>query len=136
ILNDEMSVHSHTISDDVGRFVIPLLQPGHYRLTATLSGFRTYQRSGIMLGTSESIRIDIKLEIGELQDVVTVTGAAPLLESGTSDIGQLIEPKTVSDMPLNGRRALNLAQLSGATVWVSYSGNAKPNFSLAGGRTQ
>ncbi|HEY2930958.1 MAG TPA: carboxypeptidase regulatory-like domain-containing protein, partial [Acidobacteriota bacterium] len=134
--NEETGVRRQTVSDDQGRYAMPLLQPGRYRVTATLPGFRTYQRTGIIIATSESIVLDFKLELGEVQDTITVSGAAPLLEAGTSDIGQLIEPKTVSDMPLNGRRALNLAQLAGATVWVNYSGNAKPNFSLAGGRTQ
>src|SRR6185369_6812613 len=60
----------------------------------------------------------------------------PLLQSSTSDVGQSIEAKTVTDMPLNGRRALSLVELSAATVWVNYGGEAKPNFSLAGGRVQ
>jgi hypothetical protein len=66
----------------------------------------------------------------------SATAAAPLLESTTSGVGQFIEAKSVTDMPLNGRRAPALVALSAATVWVSYGGAAKPNFSLAGGRAQ
>ena len=75
-------------------------------------------------------------ELGNVSEKVTVEATTPLLESSTSDVGQTIEAKTVTDMPLNGRRALSLVELSAATVWVNYGGEAKPNFWLAGGRMQ
>jgi Carboxypeptidase regulatory-like domain len=124
------------ISDDQGRYIVPRVPPGRWRVTAKLTGFRGYQRTPVVVGTSEHLEIHIRLEVGEVTETVTVSGAAPLLETNTSDISQLIESKNVTDLPLNGRRAISIAAVVPATVWVNYSGNAKPNFSLAGGRTQ
>lgn len=136
IVNEETGIQFKGLTNEVGRFMIMQLPPGRWRLTGMLPGFRTYQRTGIILATGEHLTLDFKLEIGEVSEVVTISAATSLLETNTSDISQLMESKNVSDLPLNGRRALSLAAVMPATVWVSYGGNAKPNFSLAGGRTQ
>jgi len=135
-IEQDTGVSYKGVTGGTGVFVLPFLQPGRYRVEATHPGFKKYQRPGIVVGTSETIPLDIQLAIGGVTETVTVSEAAPLLESTTSDVGQLIEPRTVTDMPLLNRRALALVALNGATVWVSYGGEAKPNFSLAGGRVQ
>jgi hypothetical protein len=123
-------------SSATGVYAIPFLAPGRYRITAEHPGFKRYERRNLPLGTSEVLALDIELELGSVSETISVEATAPLVESTTSDVGQFIEAKSVTDMPLNGRRALALVALSAATVWVSYGGEAKPNFSLAGGRTQ
>ncbi len=135
LVNEETGVKSSARSGADGGFIVALLEPGPYRLAAAMSGFKRYERR-VVIATGETAELEIRLELGGVAETVTVSEAAPLLEASSSDIGQLIENKTVQEMPLNGRRALALAQLAGATVWVSYGGEAKPNFSLAGGRTQ
>ncbi len=132
----DTGVAHKTVTTSSGAFVVPFLPPGRYRIEVAHAGFKKYERSGIALGTNEVIPLEIELEIGRLTETVTVSEEAPLLESTTSDVGQFIDPKTVADMPLNGRRALALVAANAATVWVSYGGEAKPNFSLAGGRVQ
>jgi hypothetical protein len=136
LTSEETGNRFSAISDEQGRYLLPRVPPGRWRLTARLTGFRTYQRTGITVGTSEQLVVEARLEVGEVTETVTVTGGASLLETSTSDVSQLIEPRNVSELPLNGRRAISLAAGAPATVWVNYSGNAKPNFSLAGGRTQ
>jgi len=123
-------------SSATGVYTIPFLPPGRYHVEVSHPGFKKFERPNIALGTSEVVPLDIQLELGNLAETITVEATAPLLESTTSDVGQSIEAKTVADMPLNGRRALSLVSLSAATVWVNYGGEAKPNFSLAGGRVQ
>lgn len=130
----DTGVTSRAVSSGAGVYAVPFLPPGRYRVEASHAGFKKYERANIPLGTSEVVPLDI--EIGNVSERVTVEATAPLLESTTSDVGQSIDAKTVADMPLNGRRALSLVALSAATVWVSYGGEAKPNFSLAGGRVQ
>jgi hypothetical protein len=124
------------VSSATGVYAIPFLPPGRYRVGVVHAGFKKYERAGITVGTSEVVPLDIQLELGNVSEQVTVEASAPLLESTTSDVGQTVDARTVGDMPLNGRRALSLVALSAATVWVSYGGEAKPNFSLAGGRVQ
>jgi hypothetical protein len=124
------------VSSATGIYAVPFLPPGNYGLRVAHPGFKNWQYSNLTLGTDEAKELNIALEVGAVSETLTVTAEAPVLESTTSDVGQLIEAKTVSEMPLNGRRALSLVALSGAAVWVSYGGEAKPNFSLAGGRVQ
>lgn len=119
-----------------GVYVVPFLPPGRYRLEVAHAGFKKYERSNIVVATNAVVPLDVHLEIGGVTETVTVTAAAPLLQSTSSEVGQFIDPKSVADMPLNGRRALALVATNAATVWVGYGGEAKPNFSLAGGRVQ
>ncbi len=68
-----------------------------------------------------------------------MSGEPPLIETRTSDVTQLIESKSIQDLALGNRRALNVINLTGAAVLVSYGntpGNSTPNFSLARGRSQ
>ncbi|MEX2263046.1 MAG: carboxypeptidase regulatory-like domain-containing protein [Bryobacteraceae bacterium] len=134
--DQDTGVPTKGVSSATGVYAIPFLPPGRYRIEVSHAGFKKYERPNIVVATSEVLPLDIALELGNVTETVSVEATAPLLESTTSDVGQFIDAKTVTDMPLNGRRALSLVAMSAATVWVNYGGEAKPNFSLAGGRTQ
>ena len=86
--------------------------------------------------TGVTISLDVTLELGELTQSITVSGDTPLVQSATSGVDQLIESKSIADIPLGDRRTMNVIQLSGAAVFVGYDNGQKPNFSLAGGRAQ
>src|ERR1051326_2920853 len=72
-------------SNEVGDYTVPYLQPGNYSLEASASGFQTYRHSEFELEVAQSLRIDIKLEIGAATESVTVTDSPAALntESGT-----------------------------------------------------
>src|SRR5262249_31309064 len=124
------------VSNDRGFFVLSYLAVGTYVMEAELSGFQKYRREGLLVTTGDTIALDIQLTIGDLRDTVTVSGDAPLLQSRTSDVSQLIEARSVQDLPLGDRRSMNLVNMIGGAVFVQYDAGTKPNFSLAGGRTQ
>ena len=124
------------MSNHEGFYALRPLPIGEYIVEAELQGFRTYRREGLTLSTGATVALDIPLSIGEMAETVTVTGEAPLLSARTSEISQLIESRAVESMPLGDRRAMNLIRMTGAAVFVTYDSGAKPNFSLAGGRTQ
>jgi hypothetical protein len=123
-------------SNDEGFFVLTQLPVGDYTIEAEKTGFRKYVRRELTLTTGATVALDIQLEVGQATDTVTVTGDAPLLQTRTSEVGQLIESRTVQDLPLGDRRTLNVIKTIGGAAFVSYDSGAKPNFSLAGGRTQ
>jgi hypothetical protein len=123
-------------TNDQGFYVLTQLPAGEYRVEAEMSGFKKYVRQGLTLTTAATLALDIQLEVGAADQSVTVTGEAPLLQTRTSDVSTLIESKAVQDLPLGDRRTLNIVRLAGAAVFVTYDAGAKPNFSLAGGRTQ
>jgi len=87
------------------------LAPGLYRVRAELSGFRPIVRDSVRIATGDTIRLDLRLEVGGVSEVVTVTADAPLLRQSSS-LGQVIEARAVADLPLNGRSFVTLAGLA------------------------
>jgi carboxypeptidase family protein/TonB-dependent receptor-like protein len=104
-------------TNEAGLYVIRALPPGVYDLKAELSGFRAVERKNIEVQVGSSNRIDVTLEIGEVNSIVEVTGGAPVLQTETVSIGTVIENRRIVELPLNGRNYLQLASLiPGATT--------------------
>lgn len=118
--NVETGVQRETQSNDAGFYEFPSLPPGLYSLAAKRAGFRQVVREGLRLEVNQSARIDLAMQVGALTETVEVQAAAPLLETSTSAVGQVIETKAVSDLPLNGRNFLQLAVLANGAIGVGY----------------
>ena len=99
-------------TSEVGYYTAALLPPGNYSVRIEKQGFRTVTRSGIVLNVDQVVRLDLTLEVGSVSEAIDVTATAPLLESSTSSLGQIIDSKQFSDLPLNNRSALGLLSLS------------------------
>jgi hypothetical protein len=76
------------------------------------------------------------MELGAVAETVTVTASAAALDDNTSVITQTFEPAELAEIPLGDRRTMNLISLAAGAVFIGYDAGNKPNFSLAGGRTQ
>ena len=127
----------HTaVTNAEGFYALRSLPIGPYVIEAELAGFRKHRRESLTLTTGATVALDIQLPLGERTETVTVQAEAPLLSARTSEISQLIESRSVAAMPLGDRRSMNLIRMTGAAVFVAYDSGQKPNFSLAGGRTQ
>ena len=104
------------VTDGEGRFYFPGLATGAWTVTAELPGFRRATRSGIRLEIGRTLRLDFTLALGTVSEEVTVEVGAPLLQTTTAEISDVIETREVEQIPLNGRQFLQLAQLSDAVV--------------------
>ncbi len=135
-INPTTTQRTTATTNGQGFFVLTQLPIGDYTVEAEKNGFKKFVRQGLTLTTGATVALDIQLEVGDAGDTVTITGSEPLLQTRTSDVSTLIESKTVQDLPLGDRRTLNIIKLTGAAVFVNYDSGGKPNFSLAGGRTQ
>ena len=133
VTNLDTGVSATVTTNEAGEYTIPLLQVGRYELTAGAPGFRTHAQSGLLVELGRVSRLDLALEVGEVTETVEVVGSAPLVESESSTVGQFIENKAVTDMPLNGRRAGELAALMGNAVTIS-KGVIRPRIAVAGSR--
>src|SRR5438270_3037423 len=133
------------MGNERGDYIIPNLPPGLYRLAAEHEGFRRTVVGEFELLVNQTARVDVVLQVGVFSDMVEVTGSAPLVESETSSVGQVVERNLISDLPIKGRAVFDLALLTPATVPTnpnSYlrsvrpmpGGLAAPAFSAAGGR--
>ncbi len=136
VRNTETGVKSSARTNERGFYSISPLPIGRYDLTAELSGFRRHVEQGIVLTTGQSLELNIRLEVGTVTESVTVTASSSLLETRTSDASQLIESRSIEDIPLGDRRSMNIIEITGAAVFAGYDDGSKPNFSLAGGRAQ
>ena len=99
-------------SDAAGAYTFVNILPGSYRIDAEKSGFKHFKREPIVMEVGSGLRIDLAMEVGAVTQTIEVTAATPLLQPQTSDLGQVVESRTVTEMPLNGRNVLSLAQLS------------------------
>ena len=122
-----------SVTSLAGEFNFPFLQVGPYTVAAVATGFKTHTLTGITLQVDQTINLRIRLELGATSETVEVTGAAPLVDSVTSSLGQVIENKAIVDMPLNGRNPFTLGLLSGNTTPMFGMGSNLP-FIAGGGR--
>ena len=100
--------------DGTARFVN--LVPGTYRLEVELTGFQRFVRDGIAVNIQSTPRIDVTLQIGSLQETVSVTGEAPLLQTENASVGTVVGSRAVQELPLNGRNILNLIAVAPTVV--------------------
>ena len=100
------------VSTGDGVYTVASLAPGEYRLDIALSGFRPVRREGIRLSTGEKARIDFDLEVGGVQEQVTVLEDAPVVRAESASLGTVVEHEQVVQLPLNGRLFIMLAAIA------------------------
>jgi hypothetical protein len=105
-----------SVTEGTGVFVMPNLPTGPYRMEATLQGFRSYVRTGIVLQVGAAPVINPVLAIGELEESVTVEAAAPLIDVQSAGISEVVEQERILELPLQGRQVTDLIVLAGAAV--------------------
>src|SRR5271165_4532647 len=103
-------------TNDDGEYVASPLHIGRYRVTVEKAGFKKAVSEVVELNVQGRIAINITLQVGQISEEMVVTGAAPLLETETSELGQVVDQKRVSNLPLNGRNFAQLALLSPGTA--------------------
>ncbi len=131
VKNRATGVESTTTSSNAGVFSLPNLPIGEYSVTVTRDGFNRYVNEHVTLSTDQVFGLNAILQPGSVSQSVTVTGEQPALETKTSEIGQTIEGKSVSELPLGNRTSMNIVSLTAGTVFINSGA-----YSLAGGRTQ
>jgi hypothetical protein len=120
-----------TVTGGTGNYNLTMLPPGGYSLTVEAPGFAKLVRSGISLEVNQRATLNLSLVVGQVTSTITVDAAAPLLESQSSSVGNVISEASVADMPLNSRNFVALAILSPG---VSGTGFGQTGTVMAGGR--
>jgi hypothetical protein len=133
ITQQETNLRLSLTTNDSGFYSAPSLHPGHYNVQVLKDGFQTQDKLGVELRVQDRVEVNFALTIGSTSSEVTVEAAAPLLESETSSLGQVVEQHTVNELPLNGRNFIQLATL-GAGALPSTRTNERDNFIANGAR--
>lgn len=101
-----------TITDGAGEYSIPNLPVGRYSIVVTMPGFKTFTANDIELQVAQHLLLDARLEVGAVGQEITVAAGAPLIDTESSSVGQVVDTAAVEHMPLNGRSFWQLTQLT------------------------
>ena len=128
------------VSGADGAYVLPNLPIGPYTMEVTKEGFSKYVQSGIVLQVDSNPTLDVALQVGSVNEQVTVQADASMVETHSTGVGTVVDQRRVVDLPLNGRQATQLIFLSGmATTGNGTNLNTIRNYptqliSVAGGQ--
>src|SRR5438094_7318172 len=118
------------VSDERGRYLVPVLQPGEYEIQASLPGFQTVSRRGIRLAVGQNAVVDVKLDVGQVSNQGEVVADANPINLTSAAVSGLVNDKQIRDLPLNGRSFQQLALLQTGVTAALAAGN-----DVVGGRT-
>jgi hypothetical protein len=100
IRNTQTGVSSETVSSADGNYRFPELPVGAYDVNVTLNGFKTAQRTGVIVEVNSTSALDIQLVPGNLSETVSVVSDAPTLQTESSDVGTTVNSRQVLELPL------------------------------------
>jgi hypothetical protein len=112
VTNTATGLSRTTVTDTSGGFVFPLLPVGTYNLSVEQAGFRKYDRRGILLQANENVRVDAPLDVGNVQETVTVEALASTVDTRLATLNHTVDSKRVIELPLNGRNPADLVLLA------------------------
>src|SRR5690349_692635 len=125
------------VTDANGAYLLSNLPIGPYKLEISLQGFRSYVQTGVVLQVGATPTINAVLEVGALEESITVDAAAPLVDVRSAGISNVMENARILELPLNGRNTVDLVLSVGAAVQTAaVSARGFPgevNISVAGG---
>ena len=96
----DMNTHVSSVSNAGGNYELPYLVPGPYQITVTANGFKRYTRGPLEVRVGDSITVDVQLEVGAVTDSVEVKAEAPLLETSSANIGQVMDRHDLTNLPM------------------------------------
>lgn len=119
-----------TTSNGTGFYSAPALEVGTYTIQVEAPGFKTYEQKSVTVNVASVVRIDVKLQLGEVGQSVTVEANAIQVQADTSDISQTITSKQIANIETNGRNILQL------TALVPGAASNMPDFDLPAAQFQ
>jgi Carboxypeptidase regulatory-like domain len=116
------NVQHTTVTDSQGFYSFPALNVDVYKVFISHSGYRNFQEDNVKVDTNSAIRLDVKLELGTITNILTINANAVQVETESTQMGDVIEDSTIISMPLNGRSYLDLLALQPGVS--PYTGNS------------
>ncbi|MGH9667717.1 MAG: carboxypeptidase regulatory-like domain-containing protein, partial [Bryobacteraceae bacterium] len=136
----------HTVAtNQAGIYRFPALPPAQYKISAALTGFKTFEQAPITLQVNQVLELTITLQPGEVSERATVSAAPPPIETETASVGQVVTTRSILALPLNIRDPIALIGLTPGVTFGSNFGNGggndvgrnffKSDFNAGGGRS-
>jgi hypothetical protein len=115
-------------TDASGEYTAPMIPTGTYSVSAEMTGFKKQTLANVHVGVDQKMRIDLRLDVGEMTEVVEIQAETPLVQTSSSDLSATIEGKQIETLPLNGRNFVALTR----TIPGVVRGNPGSNIDGAG----
>ncbi|MDZ4800151.1 MAG: TonB-dependent receptor [Bryobacteraceae bacterium] len=143
---EDTQVSRESATTSSGNYTVTGLDPGTYSVTVTHAGFQTSRRTGLVLLTNDKLNLPVTLEVGQMNQEITVVGDQELINTSTASRGLVFDSVKVQEIPLNGRQAYMLMRLSPGVMFTQrtfgstgFSGtrawDVNGSFTMNGGRT-
>src|SRR6185295_17933403 len=123
LTNEATSIARDVVTNDVGQYNFPAVPPGTYTVKIQLTGYKTYENKGLVVGTQQFLTLDATLELGAIEENITVTGQTPLIDTSNASTGGVLDRQALESLPAPGRNAF----LIGVTV-PTVMPNGDPQF--------
>jgi hypothetical protein len=122
ITNLATNTTTTTKTNESGEYTALYLTPGRYTVTVEAKGFKKLVRQNIEVRVGDKLALDLVLDVGEVQETVSVTSEAPLLQTNTASAGQVIDRRRISELPLSDGNPFVLSRLAPG---ITYTGDLK-----------
>ena len=110
--NAETNLTRLVVADAAGRFSVPALPPGIYTVKAELPGFATQTREGIVLPLGTAVAVDFTLRIAGTREEITVSAAAPLIDTQQTAVSTVVSQQQIESLPINGRNFISFSVIT------------------------
>lgn len=124
---------SPTTTNAEGEFVVSPLRVGRYTVTVEHAGFKKAVSDPLNLDVQQRIPVNVVLQVGQISESVVVSTTTPLLETETSELGQVVDSQRVANLPLNGRNFAQLALLTAGTAPSEPGARDEQSFGFSAG---
>jgi hypothetical protein len=103
--NESTDIARSTTTNERGEYVFTNVDPGTYKIKVALQGYKTIEQQGIRIGTQQFLTLDLTMEVGRLEENITVTGSSPLIETANASQGTVLDTQALQSLPAPGRNA-------------------------------
>jgi len=111
VTNLDTGIATSAATDQTGNYSVPFLPPGNYRVEVEVPGFATAANPSIALSAEQALRLDFSMQVGNIQQVISVTAQSPMLETASTSTGQTVGTKSIESLPLLSRNLASVALL-------------------------
>jgi len=115
-INVATGVAASTRTNQAGNFILPYLLPATYTVTVELTGFRRFVREGVQVRVNDTVELNPQLQVGDIAESVQVTAETPLLQTAEASLGQVVDERRITELPLFAGNAMDLVHLAPGTV--------------------
>jgi hypothetical protein len=122
VVNSATGVRQTTKTDEQGSYAFPVLLVGQYEIDVTANGFRPNKTKGLAIDINAALTVDVTLQLSDQDQTVTVTEGAARVETSDTQLGQVIDSKQVTSIPLNGRSYTDLFAMQVGVTPLTTSG--------------